>query len=698
MSDTPEQEPAAVKTPQPKKAPASERQRDELVYRAMTLECESSPAATRADGSPDTRIPVAISSEAKVQRYDWWTDERYYEVLDHDPANVDLSYGRDGLPFLLDHDGRIQVGLVEEPTLGEDRKLRGFVQMGNHPDAGWVEKDMRGGIRKKVSVGYRLGEYRIEKEEFEGLPVRRYRWMPVEVSSVPIPADYEVGVNRQAPRNGGRKAEPMVIPIRFQLEDGGTGTVNTTSELALSAPAERIAPADTRDTQDPPAPKAKERTMSEQVQTDGAAPVSTGPVVKGGVDQRTIAKEIAMICNAHGAADRIPEFLSAGYDVDQTKAALFDASVREASKVTPAGHLDMSDREAAQFSYTRAIQAHLNQRWAKDGGLEKEVSDTISKRMDRTTGGFFVPLDLKVRASATGNIVGTSSLGGAGVQTTVLSLIEILRNKMLVRQLGARVLSGLSGNITFPRQITANTMAWEGENPSTGHGLTAATLDNVALSPKTAMASTAYSRQLLIQSSFDVDGFVKDDLAQVLAIGLDLAALDGTGSNNQPTGIMRQDNVNVIVHTGTAAGGVPTFPEMVGYETVIANANADIANMAFVTTPGVRGKLKTTLKSTTAGSAYIWESDNTINGYAAHASAQVPSGLTYGTSTTVAHGIVFGVWSELLIGEWGGALEVIVDPYTLASQNMVAITQMILADVAVRHPASFAITKSALIA
>jgi len=76
----------------------------------------------------------------------------------------------------------------------------------------------------------------------------------------------------------------------------------------------------------------------------------------------------------------------------------------------------------------------------------------------------------------------------------------------------------------------------------------------------------------------------------------------------------------------------------------------------------------------------------------------MPTNYTAGTNTTVAHGVVFGVWSELLIGEFGGALELIVDPYSLAGQNMVAVTQVLMVDVAVKHPKAFCVNKTALIA
>jgi HK97 family phage major capsid protein len=97
-------------------------------------------------------------------------------------------------------------------------------------------------------------------------------------------------------------------------------------------------------------------------------------------------------------------------------------------------------------------------------------------------------------------------------------------------------------------------------------------------------------------------------------------------------------------------------------------------------------------------STYLWDLDNSINGYRAAVSNNVPSNLTFGTSTTVCHGAIFGNWAELLIGEWSGAMEVLVDPYTVASQNMIQTHVFVLVDIAVRHPASFTIAKGLKIA
>ena len=73
----------------------------------------------------------------------------------------------------------------------------------------------------------------------------------------------------------------------------------------------------------------------------------------------------------------------------------------------------------------------------------------------------------------------------------------------------------------------------------------------------------------------------------------------------------------------------------------------------------------------------------------------MPSTLTKGASTGVCHAVLFGVWPELLVGEWG-ALEILVDPYRLKKQGMIEITGIYMADVQVKHAASFAAIVDAL--
>lgn len=607
---------------------------------------------------------LAASSESPVLRYDWWTGERYYEVLDHSKGAVDLSYARDGLPFLLDHVQRVQVGIVEDVKLDADKRLRGTPRMGNHPDAAWVEKDIRAGIRKKVSIGYDPGStYEVVSAKDDKVPTRKYRnWRPMEVSSVAVPADYDVGVARSY--------------YESRAERAGASTSREAN---------------------------KESTMSDQGTGAPAGGASAGRDYDAERRARnTAVGNILALAHESQRAKLTTAALQEDWSPETTAEKVREANIAAATSAVPAGRVDLTPKEQRSYSMARAIMAMVPGSRI-DAGFEREVSQEIEKRAGRQASGLFVPLNLtrdsqaamQARAAVTGNVSGTTSLGGAGVETSVDELIEILRNESIVRQIGARVMTGLSGNILFPRQITANTWTWEGENPSTAKSLTAATLDSFTMSPKTGMGATAYSKQFLTQSSFSVEQFVREDQAQIAALGIDLAGINGSGSSNQPTGVMNISGVETEV-MGTHGANL-AWANIVSYETKQSTNNAARGRLAFLTTPGVRGKLKTTLKNTVSGSDYIWGASGQLNGYDAFASNQVPSNLTKGTSTTICHGVVFGNWNELMIGVWGDALDVTVDPYYYADQGMVRVITMAMVDVNARHPKSFVVTKDVLV-
>jgi HK97 family phage major capsid protein len=329
-------------------------------------------------------------------------------------------------------------------------------------------------------------------------------------------------------------------------------------------------------------------------------------------------------------------------------------------------------------------------------GLEKELSDECSKRTGRSSDGVMIPHDVlaygrrdlvKATASLGGNLVATDLLAG--------SFIELLRNRMMIARLGATSLNGLVGDVAIPRRSGGATAYWVTEVQSTTES--DATFDQVTLTPKCVTALQEYSRKLLIQGTPDVEGLVRTDLATCLALAIDLAALHGTGTE-QPTGIIGVSGIGDVA--GGTHGAAPTWAHVVGLETEVAIDNADIGTLAYLTNARVRGKLKTTAKST-AVTDFIWgegpigDGFGMINGYRAGVSNQVSGALTKGTSTTVASAIFFGNWHDLLIGNWAG-LDILVDPYTAAATRIYKIYVNQYVDVAVRHPQSFACMKDAL--
>jgi HK97 family phage major capsid protein len=243
-------------------------------------------------------------------------------------------------------------------------------------------------------------------------------------------------------------------------------------------------------------------------------------------------------------------------------------------------------------------------------------------------------------------------------------------------------MGGLQGPVSFPKQATSNTAYWMPENDGTDTTPGNATLGSVTLTPKTLQATTAYSRQLVAQSTLDVEAFIRADLAAVHALAWDAAVLHGAGNANQPTGIYAASNVNAV-----AMGGVPTYGKLVDMITEINKDNAILGEINFITTPGMAGKLAQTLMASSAGSNMIWDgavTNGRVVGYSATSSNQVSATLGGGTE----HGIIAGDFSQVMIGMWAG-FELVVDPYALKKQGMVEVTSFQMVDIALRHAHAF---------
>jgi len=188
---------------------------------------------------------------------------------------------------------------------------------------------------------------------------------------------------------------------------------------------------------------------------------------------------------------------------------------------------------------------------------------------------------------------------------------------------------------------------------------------------------------------------VQSDLAAVLGLAIQQAAINGTGASNQPTGLLTAITSSVI---GGANGLAPTWQNMIDLETGVAAANADIGAMAYLTNAKMRGKLKSTQKFTGTNGMPVWDAGNTpINGYRCGVTNAVPSNLTKGTSNGVCSAAIFGNFSDLIIGMWG-TLDLLVDPYTGSTAGTVRVVTLQDVDVAIRNVESFTTMVDALTA
>jgi HK97 family phage major capsid protein len=346
---------------------------------------------------------------------------------------------------------------------------------------------------------------------------------------------------------------------------------------------------------------------------------------------------------------------------------------------------------AKRYSITDAIQQQLGG-GAKNGLVAEmhEQAKSENREFGKDLEGVGMPSFLIQPIQKRDLTVGTATQIGNTVATEVGEMIPFLQPRLKAMELGATMMTGLTSNLSIPRNNAIGAASWEGETDENAE--TNLTTDVIALAPKRLGALMDYTKQLLLQSSVSVDNLVRNDLQRAIAIALDYSAINGSGSSNQPTGILNTAGIG-DVSMGTN-GGVATRAKLVDLVSKLATANADMGALAFLTTPGIRGKLQQTLLDAGSG-RFVWETPNELLGYNAQVSTQVPSTLTKGSSS-ICHAIIYANWEELMIAQWGG-IDLLVDPYTLGNKAMVRVIVNSYWDIALRHATSFAAIKDALI-
>ena len=352
---------------------------------------------------------------------------------------------------------------------------------------------------------------------------------------------------------------------------------------------------------------------------------------------------------------------------------------------------EMSDgerKELERFSFAKFIREAGQKNLS---GFEKEMAEEAKREAGAagvSVGETAIPYVLLAnKRAATGQNAGTAADGGNLVGTET-SYVEALRKRLFLTELGAVSLTGLQGNldIVLGSKFSAS---WLGETDS----VTASKLSfsKTTLKPHRLAILGAYSNQLLKQASLDVEALIQSELVAAHAEALNEAAINGSGEDNEPTGVLNLDGIGDVA--GATNGAALTFANLVALETAVSSKDADFGRMAYLTNSKVVGQMKTTEKS--AGTARYLLENGTANGYRVAVSNIVPSDLTKGTSSGKCSALLFGNWSDLLVCWWGG-LDLLVDPYTLADKDEVRVVARAFHDVGVRHAESFAAIKDIL--
>ena len=322
-----------------------------------------------------------------------------------------------------------------------------------------------------------------------------------------------------------------------------------------------------------------------------------------------------------------------------------------------------------EVNVVEVIRAQMEGRSLSGAALESHQES--ERRTGRKAQGIFVPL-----AALEQRAVNTTATAPELVATNNRAdlYIEPFRNSLLARRLGVRVLSGLTGNVSVPKHATGNSAGWVAENAALTEA-SAMTFDAVTLAPKHAGGLTQMSRQLIQQSSPDIEQLIRNDLSYLLAQAIDSALIKG-GGTNEPTGVL------ATVGIQTANLATLTWANVLAMLQKLDISNATAANV--LASMKVKAKLQGTLKASGIA-GYLME-----GGRMADLPVYFSNQVAEKTGSPNTGKLIAGDWSQVMLGIWS-EIDILVNPFaeTAYSKGNVLLRAMATVDIAVRQPEAF---------
>ena len=361
------------------------------------------------------------------------------------------------------------------------------------------------------------------------------------------------------------------------------------------------------------------------------------------------------------------------------------------------------ENEKSKFDLHMAIKAARTGNWG-EAGFEKEVIVETHK--------------LAVKAGHPSDVLqkdvtaGTGANGGFLLPVTVDQAIIPLAiaDRPVLNEMGITKLTNLAvGDFMMPKQTARATATWLGEEVAlTKSG---PTFNRNSLKMKKLGTYTICSNDMLRQGRGTIDGFIRADLGDAVALGLELALIAGTGSAYQPTGIVNQSGLTAYTgwNATRTSGGQFGVRDAAGQVNAIRKANLLKGKLGWVTAPDVlfglkvQGSAQYSGQTTNAplmanminGRVLTDAEVDSMLGYKMRATTLVPFGPVKNSVATLTYAI-FGDWSQVVLGMWGGTeikvSDVASDGTTSAfTQDCFFVNIMQTADILLRDPAAMTV-------
>jgi HK97 family phage major capsid protein len=269
-----------------------------------------------------------------------------------------------------------------------------------------------------------------------------------------------------------------------------------------------------------------------------------------------------------------------------------------------------------------------------------------------------------------------------GVNLMAGSYIDVLRNAALIGNGPFAIieLNGLTGNIAIPRQTSTVTTYWLAEGATVTESNFAG--GQLLFSPKRLVTRNSFTKQLLAQGTPSIEMLVRNDMAQAQAVEEDRVAIQGTGLNGEPIGVINTSGIDASV----TFSGNWTQNKSLAFEYALENANVRNGEAVFLTTPLTKSYAKGTVQvASSTFPIYIWMPSTeypsingvkggVVNGYGAYATKNATNRVLY------------SVWNNNFTrARWAG-IDVVVNPYTGDASELIYVTMTQWLDQGLRYP------------
>jgi len=646
-----------------------------------------------------------------------------YEILDHSPSSVDMSRLNDMTPFLLNHDQCDQVGALRNVSLDPDKVLRADVLFSRSTRGQDVKNDMEDGVRQGISIGYIVRKY-VEEGEIDGIPVYRATdWQIFEASSVSIPADPTVGVNRQLTiRKSGdytiynvevteltekelmakktKKEVKEELEVRADEEMKSKAEDETSDEVEeTKSEDEDEKDSDTSDEKDSDDNSEDDKDDSsdddksdddddddeEDDEDEDDKETKTKSLTIAVKERNSEVANIMKLCRDYNiSVDKTTNYIENGFDVNQVLSEIKQMGENKNKSLAPSVELERGEMKRFDLEL-RELSAGAPMKGGFIDSLSNETKKNYSHISWRND-GIALPLNMKFQTRD------TTTTNGAGLVFTepAGTLIDFLYARTpILSTYGVKKYNGLTSNIAVGRTNLSAGASFNAEDLQAS--ASAVGFDQVKFSQHELISVIPVTRQLMNVAQYNVEGAVMQDIIKSMAITIEKQLLNGTGGNGL-TGINQygQGVLSGSLASGRASGSF-FLTDATNADAAIRNANADVNDLKWVINPSTWAKLSVT-PATPSGSATpypLFVYDNALKTIAGRDASAVttnaPSNLGTNTDSSLA---ILGAWEQAGFADWG-AMQLIVDPYTLAAFAAVRFIGTLFCDFQLLHPQAF---------